>query len=179
MSEKITSVGSSIEKSWDRATHINKGSDSEVRKFEGKVIKRYPSIDKDQLKLYRDTTSKVAKILDGREVETPIGSLTLKVNPIEEVVESTKDFTMYSVSPFVEGENMNKYIFEKEGRGALNELESLLTEISTEVMRETRILGISIIPWNTVGVNLSKKKNRQLVITDLSGSVLKIGKFLE
>lgn len=170
MVENINFQPANIEGRWNRAIHIDKGSDSEVRGFGSVVIKRYPDLSRSQLELYKQATDEVARILNNKKITTPIGSSILRVNPIDQVIESPRDFTMYTTSSFIKGANTHDLLLKK-GQRFFNKYDSTFAGISENLIRETNIGGIFIIPYNVLLADFGKKGFNQLIITDISSHI--------
>ena len=172
MSEQLNIGADNIDYYWTLAEYIDKGDDSEVRGFLDMAIKRYPNLPLEQLKFYQEVTGEVGARINGKIIKTALGNFALKVNPVTGIIESAQDSTVYSLSPRISGTNMHHGLLQI-GQSAFNEFEVELEPISTSLIRDIKVGGIYLIPYNILLTD-SANQGRELIVTDIASYVSRI-----
>jgi len=159
-----------------KSDRIASGEDSDVFAVNGLVLKRYKNLSLSDLQIYQKIVSEAAIAINDLQINSILGNLFVKVNPITQVVESADNFEVITISPEVIGKNPNDLLRNGElSQKNFNNLSAQLDELSRVVMAEVSYRGIHIIPWNTLIVENDEKK--QIVITDICKRLSDLAKF--
>jgi hypothetical protein len=124
--------------------------------------------------MYQDATARAGQIVDGQIIETPVGRFKLRINRIKQVLESSTNLDVFTVSPLVEGENLNDMLTKgRISQEEFNQIESQLDRISSGLIVQLPFQGLHIIPWN---VSLVRGKEiDEAVVTDICRRVKEFG----
>ncbi|BCX14327.1 MAG: hypothetical protein KatS3mg088_010 [Patescibacteria group bacterium] len=156
---------------WDFA-----GNDSLVYLFGEHVVKVYNqgkwrSFSESQaskiINLYKEITNSASRFSEEENWHLNLRfnnlALPLRVAPIEKVIRCSCCGSFASVSPFVEGKNLEEKMINS--RFDLRELRVVLPQLSLDFCRRFSVSGISILPINI------KYFQEKLIITDLCSNL--------